>query len=52
VLEALIRSGSLDSLGVNRATSMARLEAAMKLGEQATRAVETGQNESLRFGGG
>ncbi|MBM4199418.1 MAG: DNA polymerase III subunit alpha, partial [Gammaproteobacteria bacterium] len=43
VLEALIRSGSLDSLGVNRATQMARLAAAMQLGEQATRAVETGQ---------
>jgi len=43
VLEALIRSGSLDSLGVNRATSMARLPAAMQLGEQASRAVEAGQ---------
>ena len=43
VLEALVRSGSLDSLGVNRATQMARLAAAMQLGEQATRAVETGQ---------
>ncbi|NDF85435.1 MAG: DNA polymerase III subunit alpha, partial [Gammaproteobacteria bacterium] len=43
VLEALIRSGSLDSLGVNRATQMARLPAAMQLGEQATRAVEAGQ---------
>ena len=43
VLEALVRSGSLDSLGVNRATQMARLGAAMQLGEQATRAVETGQ---------
>ena len=43
VLEALIRSGSLDSLGINRATQMARLAAAMQLGEQATRAVETGQ---------
>ncbi|MBU6377836.1 MAG: DNA polymerase III subunit alpha [Gammaproteobacteria bacterium] len=43
VLEALIRSGSLDSLGVNRATQMARVAAAMQLGEQATRAVETGQ---------
>ena len=43
VLEALIRSGSLDSLGINRATQMARLPAAMQLGEQATRAVETGQ---------
>ncbi|MBM4234402.1 MAG: DNA polymerase III subunit alpha, partial [Gammaproteobacteria bacterium] len=43
VFEALIRSGSLDSLGVNRATQMARLAAAMQLGEQATRAVATGQ---------
>jgi DNA polymerase-3 subunit alpha len=43
VLEALIRSGSLDSLGVNRATLMARLPAAMQLGEQAMRAVEAGQ---------
>jgi DNA polymerase-3 subunit alpha len=43
VLEALIRSGSLDSLGVNRATSMARLPAAMQLGEQSSRAVEAGQ---------
>jgi DNA polymerase-3 subunit alpha len=43
VLEALIRSGSLDTLGVNRATSMARLPAAMQLGEQASRAVEAGQ---------
>ncbi|MBU3671337.1 MAG: DNA polymerase III subunit alpha [Sinobacteraceae bacterium] len=45
VLEALIRSGSFDSLGVNRATLMARLGAAMQLGEQATRAVATGQND-------
>ena len=52
VLEALIRSGSLDSLGVNRATSMARLEAAMKLGEQATRAVETGQNDLFGLAAG
>ena len=43
VLEALIRSGSLDALGSNRATLMARLSAAMQLGEQAMRAVETGQ---------
>ena len=43
VLEALIRSGSLDSLGVNRATSMALLPAAIQLGEQASRAVEAGQ---------
>jgi DNA polymerase-3 subunit alpha len=43
VLEAMIRSGSLDSLGVNRATLMARRPAAVQLGEQATRAVEAGQ---------
>ena len=43
VFEALIRSGSLDSLGVNRATLMARLPAAVQLGEQSTRAAETGQ---------
>jgi len=43
VFEALIRSGSLDSLGVNRATQMARLPAATQMSEQATRAVEAGQ---------
>jgi DNA polymerase-3 subunit alpha len=43
VFEALIRSGSLDSLGVNRATQMARLPAAMQMGEQATRSLEAGQ---------
>jgi DNA polymerase III subunit alpha len=43
VLEALIRSGSLDGLGPNRATHMNRLAAAMQLGEQSTRAIEAGQ---------
>ncbi len=43
VLEALIRSGSLDSLGPNRATHMNRLSAAMQLGEQNTRAAAAGQ---------
>lgn len=43
VLEALIRSGSLDSLGLNRATLMAQLPSAMQLAEQATRASEAGQ---------
>jgi DNA polymerase-3 subunit alpha len=42
-LEALIRSGCCDGLGANRATLMARLPAAMRLGEQNTRAHETGQ---------
>jgi DNA polymerase-3 subunit alpha len=45
VFEALIRSGALDSLGQNRATWMARLPAAMLLGEQNVRAAEAGQND-------
>ncbi len=45
VFDALIRSGALDSLGQNRATWMARLPAAMMLGEQNTRAAEAGQND-------
>jgi DNA polymerase-3 subunit alpha len=51
VLEALIRSGSLDGLGANRATLMARLAAAMQLGEQNTRAIETGQVDLFGLGG-
>ena len=50
VLEALIRSGSLDGLGPNRATLMARLPAAMQLGEQTTRAVQTGQDDLFGLG--
>ena len=49
VLEALLRSGSLDSLGENRATLMDRLPAAMQLGDQNTRAHAAGQNDM--FGG-
>ncbi|MGH8220965.1 MAG: OB-fold nucleic acid binding domain-containing protein, partial [Steroidobacteraceae bacterium] len=45
VLEALIRSGSLDGLGLNRATLMNGLTAAMQLGEQSSKAVETGQDD-------
>jgi len=45
VLEALIRSGSLDSLGTNRATLMQRLPAAMQLGDQNSKAHEAGQND-------
>ncbi len=45
VLEALIRSGSLDGLGVNRATLMQRLPAAMQLGDQNSKAHEAGQND-------
>ncbi len=43
VLEALIKSGSLDSFGANRNTLMTRLPAAMHLGEQNTRAQSAGQ---------
>ncbi len=44
-LEALIRSGSLDSFGANRATLMSRLPAAMQLGDQSSKAVEAGQDD-------
>ncbi|HUY84290.1 MAG TPA: DNA polymerase III subunit alpha, partial [Steroidobacteraceae bacterium] len=43
VLEALIRSGCLDSIGLNRATLAAQLDGAMQLGEQNSRALFTGQ---------
>src|SRR5215470_13702207 len=45
VLEALLRSGSLDGLGVNRATLMHGLGAAMQLGDQNTRAHQAGQDD-------
>jgi DNA polymerase-3 subunit alpha len=43
VFEALIKSGSLDHLGPNRATLTAELERAMHLGEQNSRAMSVGQ---------
>jgi len=43
VFEALIRSGSLDGLGPNRATLMANLEQAMAASEQSARSREAGQ---------
>jgi DNA polymerase III subunit alpha len=45
VLEALLRSGSLDGLGANRATLMHRLPAAMQLGDQSTKALQAGQDD-------
>jgi DNA polymerase-3 subunit alpha len=45
VLEALIRSGSLDCLGPNRATLMQRLPAAMQLGDQNAKMVDAGQSD-------
>jgi DNA polymerase-3 subunit alpha len=50
VLEALLRSGSLDALGPNRATLMQRLPAAMQLGDQNTKAHEAGQNDLFGLG--
>jgi DNA polymerase-3 subunit alpha len=43
VFDALIKSGSLDHLGPNRATLTAELERAMHLGEQNSRAMSVGQ---------
>jgi DNA polymerase-3 subunit alpha len=43
VFEALIRSGSLDELAINRATLMAGLDEALRSGEQNARSDETGQ---------
>jgi DNA polymerase-3 subunit alpha len=45
VLEALIRAGALDSIGQNRATQMANLTLAMKLAEQNSRNLDTGQDD-------
>ena len=45
VLEALLRSGSLDGLGATRATLMERLGRAMHLGDQRSRAHQAGQND-------
>ena len=45
VLEALIRSGCLDSIGVNRATLMSRIPDALKAAEQSSRNAEVGQED-------
>jgi DNA polymerase III subunit alpha len=45
VLEALLRSGSLDGLNANRATLMERLGSAMQLGDQNSRAHQAGQSD-------
>lgn len=44
-LEALIRSGSLDSLGANRATMMASLDSALLAAEQKLQAQQGGQGD-------
>src|SRR3984885_6499090 len=43
VFDALIRSGSLDGIGANRATLTAQLDRAVHLGEQNSRAMSVGQ---------
>ncbi|GAC1301258.1 MAG: DNA polymerase III subunit alpha [Steroidobacteraceae bacterium] len=43
LFEALIRSGSLDRIGANRASLTAQLNRAMQLGEQNSRAMSVGQ---------
>jgi len=44
VLEALIKAGALDTLGVNRASLMLQLPEAMRASEQLRRERESGQN--------
>ena len=50
VLEALLRSGSCDALGPNRATLMARLPRALHLGEQDSKASRAGQDDLFGLG--
>ncbi len=45
VLEALIYSGAMDSLGPNRSTLLASLEVAMQEAEQHEKAVDAGQSD-------
>lgn len=50
VLEALIRSGSLDALTPNRASAMATLPAALQAAEQQSRNAEVGQDDLFGLG--
>ena len=45
VFDALIRAGALDMLGETRATQQANLAQALKLAEQRSRDLDTGQND-------
>jgi len=45
VFDALIRAGALDSLGESRASQHANLDQALKLAEQHSRNLDTGQND-------
>ncbi len=50
VFEALIKSGSLDRIGANRATLWAELDRAVQLGEQNSRAMSVGQVDLFGLG--
>ena len=45
VMEALIKTGSMDALGINRASLIASLNNALQLAEQNQRNAQTGQND-------
>jgi DNA polymerase-3 subunit alpha len=49
-LEALLKAGSFDRIGANRATLMAELPAALALGDQSSRADTTGQVDLFGLG--
>ncbi|MDE2091606.1 MAG: DNA polymerase III subunit alpha [Gammaproteobacteria bacterium] len=51
VIEALIRAGALDVLGLNRATLMARLPEALARADQSMRASAAGQNDMFGLAG-
>ena len=51
-LEALLKAGSFDALGPNRATLLAELPVALALGDQKTRADSTGQVDLFGLAGG
>jgi DNA polymerase-3 subunit alpha len=50
VVEALIRSGACDSLGVNRATLMHELPEAMQAADQTLKATQAGQSDLFGLG--
>ncbi|MEX0421171.1 DNA polymerase III subunit alpha [Spiribacter pallidus] len=50
VLEALVRSGSLDAITANRATAMADLPRALQAAEQQSRNTELGQDDLFGMG--
>ncbi len=49
VMETLLRSGAMDTLGPNRATMMATLSKASQMAEQSTRNSAAGQNDMFGY---